>query len=788
MRERRRVPRAAAITLILLLTGGSSVAAAPLRIGTVADGDARYLAQLQEVFESEIRDLTSGEFDVRFPEAKQLHGDWTLESVGASLESLLADEEVDLVLAIGALTGHAAAHHADLSKPVLAPLMLDPALQGLPWSDGTSGVANFSYLAFPADYAGHLKVFGEVFGFERTVLLADERVLTQLPELQQAMLADFADAGIATEVALAGATAESALAALPSGTRTVCLGFLPRLSEREMQRLLDSLVDAKIAAFSFRAREDVERGALASLAPEDTLTRRARLTALQVQSVLLGEDPSSQSVSLLDGGSLVINMRTARAVGAWPSAGVLTEADLLFEDEEGDALQRDLASAVREALESNRDLAAIERFVAAGAQDIKTARAARRPQLDVSLNGLMIDQDRAGRIAPERSLTGNLDLTQVLYSEPINASIDIERHLQLGREQELEELRLDIALRAAQAYLDVLRAQTLLEVQRDDVRLTRSNLELARVRFDVGATAKSDVLRWESELASSRQFVLDAMAQRELARIELNRLLHRPLEEKFATRETDLSDQSILGDVDRLRPYLGDPWRSEIFRDFMTAEGLETAPELERLDEAIAAQDRLVTSRRRAFRSPSVGLSAGFEEELADGGVDFSPELPSESSWSVAVQVGLPLYAGGARASEFAKAREQLEQLRVERVALEERIEQRVRANLRLSFSSFNSIELAGESARAADENLELVTEAYARGAVNIIQLLDAQNAAVTTQEAAANAVHDFLLDYMASQRAAGSFRLLWDPSEHDAWFSELESYYSERGIAPRMR
>jgi outer membrane protein TolC len=233
---------------------------------------------------------------------------------------------------------------------------------------------------------------------------------------------------------------------------------------------------------------------------------------------------------------------------------------------------------------------------------------------------------------------------------------------------------------------------------------------------------------------------------------------------------------------------MGDPWRGEIFRDFMAAEGLEAAPELQRIDAAVAAQERLVTSRRRAFTSPSVVLSAGYEEELASGGVDFMPALPSDSSWNVAVTVGLPLYAGGARAAEYTKAREDLEQLRIERTASEERIEQRVRANLRLGFSSFNSIELAQESSRAAAENLELVTEAYARGAVNVIQLLDAQNAAVASQEAAANAVHDFLLDYMATQRAVGSFRLLWEPSEHDAWFAELESYYAERGIAPRGR
>ena len=62
----------------------------------------------------------------------------------------------------------------------------------------------------------------------------------------------------------------------------------------------------------------------------------------------------------------------------------------------------------------------------------------------------------------------------------------------------------------------------------------------------------------------------------------------------------------------------------------------------------------------------------------------------------------------------------------------------------------------------------------------------EAQEAALDAAEGAANAMHDFLLDFMAAQRAVGSFRMFWSEAEREAWFDRLESYYVQRGVAPR--
>ena len=79
--------------------------------------------------------------------------------------------------------------------------------------------------------------------------------------------------------------------------------------------------------------------------------------------------------------------------------------------------------------------------------------------------------------------------------------------------------------------------------------------------------------------------------------------------------------------------------------------------------------------------------------------------------------------------------------------AVAERIETRIRAGMEVARGSFSGIDLSEQAAAAAGKSLELVSDAYARGAVSILDLLDAQNAALNAEQLLANAIYDFLID-----------------------------------------
>jgi len=296
----------------------------------------------------------------------------------------------------------------------------------------------------------------------------------------------------------------------------------------------------KLPSFSNMGIREVEQGILAISTPS-AFPAIARRTALNIQRILLGEEPGSIPVSFAVGERLTINMATARAINVYPNWSILTEAELINQEIAEVERKLDLNTAVKEAIDANLDLAANERFVAAGSQNIKEARSKLLPQLSLSALGTAIDRDRAFAsfgAMPEFTSSGSITATQVIFSEPAHANLSIQKSLQKTRVWQREQLRLDIILAASTAYLNVLRAKSFERIQRENLKRIRSNLELAQVREAVGVAGPAEVYRWESEMATNRKAVIQASAQRSLAEIELNRLLHRPLEEPFITIET----------------------------------------------------------------------------------------------------------------------------------------------------------------------------------------------------------------------------------------------------------
>ncbi|APG27960.1 hypothetical protein A7E78_08995 [Syntrophotalea acetylenivorans] len=787
-----------AACLLVLLLVALPAAAAPLRIGVVLDGPWAGNAPLLDLFKSEVIALTSGEFPVNFPDDKTITADWTMSGVKRVADKLLKDPEVDLLLAIGVLTSHDLAHRGPLPKPTVAPFTVDRAIQGYPLQQSASGVRNFCYLAPPSPILRDMQVFGELLPFQRLAVLTNRPYLDAIPALTDELAANLAGKGIAMTSVAVDYSAQAALAALPKDIDAVYVTPLLRLPQTELQILIDGLKARGLPSFSYFGHSEVQQGILAGAAPKSDFPRLARRTALTIQSILLGKDPGKLPVFFSQEDRLSINMRTARAIGFSPTWEQLIEAELIAEETNGPTRILTLAETVNEAMKLNLDLAAADRRIAAGEAEVRKARAALLPQLAVVANGLLLDEDRAeasfGRQA-ERSVTGTLVLEQSLYSEARRTNYHVQGQQQEARLQERRQLRLDIVQAAATGYLNVLRAKTLQTIQSNNLQVTRSNLTLARRRQTVGFSGPAEVYRWESQLARDRKAVVQAATQRSLAEIALNRLLQRPAEEAFTTAEIDLGAPEFLVSNQRLAPYLSTPAAFTRYRDFMVEEGLTEIPELKRIDRAIDAQERIRLAARRSFWTPEVSLRADLSEQLYEGGAGVdSPfsdillpiEIPqaNDTDWSVGLNLTLPLFTSGARTGELQQANEELARLYLERQAFSDRFEQRIRSALQRARASHTIIGLSSQGATAARKNLDLVTDAYSRGLVSVIELIDAQNAALVADSLAASAVYDFFIDLMEVQRAVGRFDFFLGPQQREDWFGRLEEFWRRNDTA----
>lgn len=363
-----------------------------------------------------------------------------------------------------------------------------------------------------------------------------------------------------------------------------------------------------------------------------------------------------------------------------------------------------------------------------------------------------------------------------------------------------EELALDVALEASMAYLNLLQAKTAERIQKDNLGVTRSNLELAQVRQAIGSSGPGEVYRWEAQLAADRMAVLTAQATRFQLELQLNRILDRPLEEPFGTVDTSIDDPELLVSDDRLRRHVDNPALYRVFRDFMVSEGLASAPEFRNLEAGISAQERAYRSAGAAFWAPTIALQtdltsrlakggAGSELDLAlpPGGPDLGAAFPraNDLNWSVGIQASFPLFEGGERIADRSQASERLEELRARYDVASQRIEQRIRNVMQRMRSSFPSMQLSADAAAAAGRNLDVVNDAYARGLASILDLLDAQNASVVAELGAASSVYAFLIDLMELQRATGGFDFFLTPEQREDFFQRMEAFFAEAGQTP---
>ena len=790
-------------TLTLALLWSPAFAASPaspeasdsaIRIVLVFDGPGRLNGDIEALVEDEIDALVDGELEVRY--LPSVDGGWTHDGIAAALDEIYATGDADLVVTFGLLASHEACLRPSPPVPTVAATVLDPELQSLPATvDGTSGIPNLVYIQMPQTLEEEVRAFHRVVPFRKLALVGHRALVDGVPGLASEVGTTLSALGLKSQFIKLESSADALFDALDSDVDAVFVWPQLQLSATEFRRMVDGLNDRALPSFSSLGRPEVDAGMLAGLRSADLLPRLARRTALNVQRILLGEPAADIPVAISFRSSLSVNLATAEALGVAPRWETLIEATLVDADKArtGDPLH--LTQAVAEAVRSNLDLEVRRRQVAADHRDLNLARADWRPRLDLSLTALQVDSDRAEASfgsQPERELTASLSATQLIFSEPARANVDAQEFLVESRNAALESARLDIALEAAVTYLNLLRAQTFQRIQRNNLDLTRSNLELAEARRQAGSSGAAEIYRWESRIAQDRQSLLDAAADVKVAELALNRLLHRDLEEPVHTVEVGLDDRDLLVDMEDFQGFIATPRHFHLLRDFTVEQGIARSPDLLALRRQVEVRERLARAASRAFYLPTVAAQASLERLLADGGAGTGggtlfPGLPTadDTSWSLALNAALPIYSGGARLAEKLQAEERLAQAQLELEAAEEQVAEAIRGASIRARTSFFRINLAEESATAARNALDLVSDAYARGAVSILDLLDSQNAALNADLAAADAVYDFFIDLLRLERTIGSIYLLESLERRNSWMDELNDYFMAAGAVP---
>lgn len=769
----------------VFLVGGSVCGAEPapsalpsVTVGVVKDGNSWFFDSLTEGIQRELKLIAGDQFGIEFKEAPEFNADWKVDKVRSALDRALRDDEVDIVLTVGLLAIYAAGSEGlKLQKPVACAMHQDARLAGVALDRrGRPLKENLSIVVTKNSVGNDVRVFQELSGFtNRLHLLIVRPYLEGLSGLGKLLEETEKELGVNVIPVPMDDSAEAAVAALPIDVEAVYVGPPATMSESERNKMVRLINERGIPSFAYFGEPAVLNGVLAGLLP-DIRQQLARRVAINLHQLMRGVSTAELESVLDPGRQLIINAQTLKQIGLHPPFELLSEANLLFTEQAQTGAPLNLGDAVAAALTNNFELRAQGARTESRRHASRLAGSPLLPQASTTYSAARNRRQSGPSAAftPRGLQTGGVMVRQILYDDQTVTRYRVARERRLSAEEEEARLRLDITAQTAVGYLSYLSASKFLQIARDNLRVTRKNLELARLRVNAKIAGIQEVYRFQSQEQADKSEVASARSSVEQARVSLNQVMGVELKKLWTPADISLKpDDPYFGYTGKdVTTLLVDQLVLDRFRDYSVGLALAASPEIRSLESAVKAQRLVTAQKRRRFYTPT--LSSQFEYSRT---LDRVPSNADDrDSWSVGLIASFPLFEGGGRRHDFKKNQSELSALELDFENTRREIAERTRQFFYQIEGSFPAIEYSARASELAEQNLEVVTLQYQQGEAAVIDLLDAQNSAFVQQQNKTLAVYQMLIDLVQFQRSIGWFEFTASDAEKRAWVEKLRA------------
>lgn len=386
---------------------------------------------------------------------------------------------------------------------------------------------------------------------------------------------------------------------------------------------------------------------------------------------------------------------------------------------QGQAQQQDtLREALATAYVSNPTLSAARAAQRATDETVPLARADGLPSAGVqgsySENFL---KSANSFTAPSRQASGIVQMTVPVYSggSVRNAIKSARTRVEAGQ-ADLRATESSLFANVVAAYMDVIRDEAIVALNRTNVRVLGVNLEASSDRYEIGDLTRTDVAQSEARLAIARS---------DLQSAEANLIRSKEIYIQLVGRAP--------GELQPPPPLPNLPESPEL----AVGEALQNNPDLIAAEQRRDAADTDVDAARGAHMPQvelySQGRYTNYFNSLGSGTVN-STFFQEESTAEAGVRLTIPVYQGGRVAARVRQAQARESQA-IETVIATERD---VIAQTRAAYSSWRaSLQVIESSQAAVDANslaLEGVRAENSVGNRTILDILDAERELLNAQ------------------------------------------------------
>lgn len=767
-----------AFVLLLFTFFGFSQTKKEYEIGILLDNKTTELAPLLLELQNEIKAVVGVDADIHFSDKNILTNYYNLQKAENQYNTLI-NNEVDIIIAFGVINNIVVTKQQVHRKPTILFGTVNSDLIQLKEGQQSSGIDNFTFLISSQSFNDDLKTLQELSNFKNVGIAVEKEIIEVLP-LKETL--DNELAALNASYTLIAYENVNDLIQQLEGIDAFYLaeGFF--LNDNDIKQLSQALISKKIPSFTSTNIDDVENGLLATNQAEENIDQFFRRIALSIEAYINGTNLSELPIYLNYDNKLTVNYNTAERVGIPIKYSLIATTDFVGDFENVLSEKKyNLLEVMNDAIDRNLNLQSSKKDVELRAQDVKIAKSNYLPNITATATGTYVDPDLAeisGGQNPEYSTSGNITLDQTIFSEAANANINIQKNLKKAQQENYNTDQLNTILDASNAYFNALIVKANLQIQSQNLDVTKKNLQIAEQNFEAGQSSKSDVLRFRSELASNTQSLVEAANQLEQTYYALNQVLNNPIDFEIDVENAELEKGIFEGyDYNQLRGFLDDPTLRRPFVSFLIEEAKRNAPELKSLDYNIKATKRNIKLNGPGRFLPTLALRGQYNRNFDQGGVGAPPPPTLNSNYNVGLNLSIPIFQQNQQNINRQTAIIQRDQLEINSDNTKLSIERNVNDAVLSIINQIANIELSKVSEETAKEALELTQTSYASGAVNLVQLIDAQTNYLQAQLARANAVYNYFLSSIQLERIIGYYFLLHTEAENQQFVQRFTEF-----------
>lgn len=776
-------------TLILIALVATSLCwgqKEPYTIGILTDVRTPKLDSLLILLQHQIIDIVGEDALIRFSEKYTLNNNYDLALAELNYQQLVAGE-VDLILAFGGINHEYISTLSVHRKPTVLFGALSKEVLGMDFPKGKTGIHNFYSLMQSESYAQDLRRFQELTSFQNVGIIV-ERPLNEALDLESAFQA-ILEPMDASFTMLPFVKAEDIFPGLTQVDAVYLIGGYS-FERKTVERLAQEFIEKGIPSMTVNGIGQVRDGIMAARQPKNGIELLFRRLALSIEQYINGT-PLSELPVLLDYESrLTLNFNTAEAVGVPIKMSLVNNTDFVGGlDSLPAEVNYGLIDIIGEVLQKNLGVKTAGKDVELAAQETRLSKSQYLPSLSGGATATYVDPDIAQASFgqnPEFQAIGTITFEQAVFSGTANADITIQKKLQQVQVENLSVAELNAVLDVATEYFNTLIAKANLKLQLENLEVTRENYRIASQNFEEGENGRSDMLRFQSEIAQNTQQMVEASNQLDEQFYRLNNLLNNPLQKKIDIEGVTMDDDVFrVYDYDAFIDFLDNPQTREAFVNFLIREAKTNAPELKSLLYTVEVAERTAKLNGSGRFLPMISLRAqygSFLKRSGEGSTGLDGVAFPQNNYSVGVNMSIPLFDGNRNNIRRQRALIEKERLQVLEADTELNLETNVRTSVLNLVNQISNIELSKVSEKAAREALDLTQVAYANGAATSIQLIDAQNNLLNAQLQRATAVYTYLISALRLERFMGYFFLLHTEKENTDFQQRFLEFLNNNG------